>query len=327
MNKKKGLTLVEVLVSITVFLTLFMGILSTYYLAEKRIAKVEEYQYLENICLDIDKVYDTEGYDGLARRYNFSNPDIGAKGDPEGEITKDECESEDYTRNPDSSKENTTSSESSYKVSEEQTDESGQTYKTKTITNEITYTNYYVSYDKTITTTKKYYHLTIENKELYLDSNYNFVTSSDSYKYILTYSYSRNYYTIEKVTKEIYTYETGSKVNKETVIEKWIKSDAEEDKENEIEKLKGYKNNSTIETNTEEGSETYEVSLKSTTTTTLLTKELEEDSVNLKLSIRNVLSNYDVINDLEYGKSKYDDNYFKNYEEKTVETKEEQGNE
>ena len=71
MNKKKGFTLVEVLVSITIFLTVFSVILSTYYLAQKRVYKQEETQYIENLCLDIDKIYDNEGYEGLVKHYEF----------------------------------------------------------------------------------------------------------------------------------------------------------------------------------------------------------------------------------------------------------------
>ncbi len=71
-NKRDGFTLVEVLVSITVFLITFMGIISGYYLIEKRAFKQEEYQYVENICLDIDKIYDNEGYSGLVSLYGFN---------------------------------------------------------------------------------------------------------------------------------------------------------------------------------------------------------------------------------------------------------------
>ncbi len=73
MNKRSGFTLVEVLVSISIFLIIFMGIISGYYLALRRTFKLEEYQYIENICLDIDKVYDSEGYAGLINIYGFNS--------------------------------------------------------------------------------------------------------------------------------------------------------------------------------------------------------------------------------------------------------------
>ncbi len=72
MNKKEGFTLVEVLVSITIFLITFLAISSSITLAVNKVQKYEEYQYIENICLDIDKVYDKEGYEGLIKYYDFS---------------------------------------------------------------------------------------------------------------------------------------------------------------------------------------------------------------------------------------------------------------
>lgn len=72
MNKKKGFTLVEVLVSITIFLITFLAIASSITLAVNKVKKYEEYQYIENVCLDIDKIYDKEGYEGLVKYYSFN---------------------------------------------------------------------------------------------------------------------------------------------------------------------------------------------------------------------------------------------------------------
>lgn len=63
--KKKGFTLVEILVSLSVFLIVFLGILTTYSFTIKGAQKYEEYLYFEKICLDIDKVYDAEGFDAV----------------------------------------------------------------------------------------------------------------------------------------------------------------------------------------------------------------------------------------------------------------------
>ena len=104
MNKKKGFTLVEVLVSITIFLSVFAVILSTYYLAQKRVYRQEETQYIENLCLDIDKIYDNEGYEGLVNYYKFkalSDSDITSN-------YKVETIPEDYFINDDSSNQETT---------------------------------------------------------------------------------------------------------------------------------------------------------------------------------------------------------------------------
>lgn len=72
MNKKKGFTLVEVLVSMTLFLITFLAIVSCINLGVKKVQRYEEFQYIENICLDIDKVYDSEGYQGLVNYYGFN---------------------------------------------------------------------------------------------------------------------------------------------------------------------------------------------------------------------------------------------------------------
>lgn len=55
---KKGFTLVEVLVSIAVFTISMATILSCYLLSVKSTAKMKEYTYFENICLNIDEFYD-----------------------------------------------------------------------------------------------------------------------------------------------------------------------------------------------------------------------------------------------------------------------------
>lgn len=72
MNKRKGFTLVEVLVSMTIFLITFIAIVSCINLGVKKVQRYEEFQYIENICLDIDKVYDNEGYQGLVKYYGFN---------------------------------------------------------------------------------------------------------------------------------------------------------------------------------------------------------------------------------------------------------------
>lgn len=87
MNKRNGFTLVGVLVSITIFLIAFVGILSCYRLAVRRQFKIEEYQYIENICLDIDKIYDNEGYNGLIKKYGFKDIENSVS---KGEIYYDE---------------------------------------------------------------------------------------------------------------------------------------------------------------------------------------------------------------------------------------------
>lgn len=63
--KRKGFTLVEILVSLCVFLIIFAGVLTTYSLSVKGTNKLEEYTYFEKLCLDIDKIYDNEGYQSL----------------------------------------------------------------------------------------------------------------------------------------------------------------------------------------------------------------------------------------------------------------------
>lgn len=55
---KKGLTLVEVLVSITVFMISFATCISIYFIVIKQETRQEEYLAFENICLEIDKYSD-----------------------------------------------------------------------------------------------------------------------------------------------------------------------------------------------------------------------------------------------------------------------------
>lgn len=57
---KKGFTLVEVLVSIAVFTITFGVILTSYIFAVKSEAKVKDYTYFENICLNINEYYDKD---------------------------------------------------------------------------------------------------------------------------------------------------------------------------------------------------------------------------------------------------------------------------
>jgi len=75
MNKKEGFTLVEVLVSMTIFLIVFISIIASITIVINRVGRYEEYEYLENICLDIDKIYDNEGYEGLVKYYSFESLD------------------------------------------------------------------------------------------------------------------------------------------------------------------------------------------------------------------------------------------------------------
>ena len=63
--KRKGFTLIEVLVSLCVFLIVFAGVITTYSFSIRGSQKLEEYLYFEKICLDIDKVYDTQGFDAV----------------------------------------------------------------------------------------------------------------------------------------------------------------------------------------------------------------------------------------------------------------------
>ncbi len=56
---KKGLTLVEVLVSITVFVISFATCITVYFTVLKYENKQHEYLAFENICLEIDKYSDT----------------------------------------------------------------------------------------------------------------------------------------------------------------------------------------------------------------------------------------------------------------------------
>ncbi|CDC42226.1 unknown [Firmicutes bacterium CAG:449] len=67
---KKGFTLIEVLVSVGVFLLTFGVILSTYLLSVNSVHKYEEYQFFENICITIDTIYDTKKIDGVKAYFN-----------------------------------------------------------------------------------------------------------------------------------------------------------------------------------------------------------------------------------------------------------------
>lgn len=57
---KKGFSLVEVLVALSIFVISFVVILSTYLLATKGYQKEKEYLYFESICYDIDYYYDNQ---------------------------------------------------------------------------------------------------------------------------------------------------------------------------------------------------------------------------------------------------------------------------
>ena len=67
---KKGFTLIEVLVSVGVFLLTFGVILSTYLLSVNGVHKYEEYQFFENICITIDTIYDTKKIEGVKAYFN-----------------------------------------------------------------------------------------------------------------------------------------------------------------------------------------------------------------------------------------------------------------
>ncbi len=323
MNKRSGITLVEVLVSITIFLSVFMGILSTFYLAEKRIARQEEYQYIENLCLDIDKIYDTEGYNGLVNRYG----DYGFKTieDIEDETskstTKDACESEDYPRTLESSSIETGEDEIDPTI----TDGNEESTKIKTYKVSITKTSYYVSYDKNIETTTTNYSASIEDR-IYLNSNYQMVDSDSSYKYEITYSYSRKYNETKEVTTEKTKYEIGTIEGTQEITETWVKSSSNQESNttSDDSSLDGYEKDENKTTKNDPvytGTESFESNPNKNDEnkiTTITTKELDTSSVNLTISIKNVLNDYYVISDLEYGNSKYDVEYFKNYENKEV---------
>lgn len=61
--KKKGFTLVEIVVSIALFSVMVGAIFSCYFLARNANIKHKEYLYFENICLEIDYYYDKYGKD------------------------------------------------------------------------------------------------------------------------------------------------------------------------------------------------------------------------------------------------------------------------
>ena len=58
---KKGLTLVEVLVSISVFVISFATCITVYFTVVKQETRQAEYLAFENVCLEIDKYSDTYG--------------------------------------------------------------------------------------------------------------------------------------------------------------------------------------------------------------------------------------------------------------------------
>lgn len=58
---KKGLTLVEVLVSITLFVISFATCISIYFISLKQETRQKEYLAFENICLEIDAYSDKYG--------------------------------------------------------------------------------------------------------------------------------------------------------------------------------------------------------------------------------------------------------------------------
>lgn len=58
---KKGLTLVEVLVSISVFVISFATCITVYFTVIKQETRQDEYLAFENVCLEIDKYSDTYG--------------------------------------------------------------------------------------------------------------------------------------------------------------------------------------------------------------------------------------------------------------------------
>lgn len=67
---KKGFTLVEVLVALSIFVLVFVVVLSTYLLSIRGYEKQLEYLYFENICMDIDQYYDTYGLDWEENYFN-----------------------------------------------------------------------------------------------------------------------------------------------------------------------------------------------------------------------------------------------------------------
>lgn len=71
--KKKGSTLVEVLVSLVIVSIVFASSLTTYLLSIKAQSKQTEYLYFETICQDIDKYSDRYKKDWNI--YYFSNED------------------------------------------------------------------------------------------------------------------------------------------------------------------------------------------------------------------------------------------------------------
>ena len=74
--KRKGFTLVEVLVSLSIFVITFGGVITSYFLSIRGAEKLEEYQYFENICLDINTIYDQNGFIEVKKYLNVSE-DIG----------------------------------------------------------------------------------------------------------------------------------------------------------------------------------------------------------------------------------------------------------
>lgn len=70
--KRKGFTLVEVLVSLSIFVITFGAIITSYFLSINNAEKLEEYQYFENICLDINTIYDQKGFIEVKQYLNVS---------------------------------------------------------------------------------------------------------------------------------------------------------------------------------------------------------------------------------------------------------------
>lgn len=70
--KRKGFTLVEVLVSLSIFVITFGAIITSYFLSINNAEKLEEYQYFENICLGINTIYDQKGFIEVKQYLNVS---------------------------------------------------------------------------------------------------------------------------------------------------------------------------------------------------------------------------------------------------------------
>lgn len=73
--KKKGFTLVEIVVSIALFSVMVGAIFSCYFLARNANIKHKEYLYFENICLEIDYFYDKYGTNWEKNYYGSDSKD------------------------------------------------------------------------------------------------------------------------------------------------------------------------------------------------------------------------------------------------------------